>query len=99
MYARLNNEQLHRKLISELSDSWVVAQWATWVRLHGRTSQAAGGFYVPVLHTHPVPEMTYIVENCEAQKIIVHKSLEEKGRQLAEKTGYADSSSVTSGLT
>jgi len=58
--------------------SWVVAQWATW---------AAGGFYVPVLHTHPVPEMTYIVENSEAQIIIVHKTLEAKGRELAEKTG------------
>lgn len=50
-------------------------------------SQAAGGFYVPILHTHPVPEMSYIVENSEAQIIIVHKSLEEKGRELAEKTG------------
>ena len=31
--------------------------------------------------------MTYIVENSEASKIVVHATLEEKGRQLAEKTG------------
>lgn len=49
--------------------------------------QAAGGFYVPILHTHPVAEMTYIVENCQAQKLIVHSSLEEKGRELAKKAG------------
>lgn len=58
--------------------SWVVAQWATW---------AAGGFYVPILHTHPVAEMRYIVENAEAQVLVVHRSLEGKGRELAEKAG------------
>ena len=31
--------------------------------------------------------MRYIVENSEAQTLIVHKSLEEKGRELAEKAG------------
>ena len=52
--------------------------------------QAAGGFFVPILHTHPVPEMTYIVENSEASTLIVHESLEEKGRELAEKAGYVE---------
>lgn len=52
--------------------------------------QAAGGFYVPILHTHPVAEMTYIVENSQSDKLIVHKTLEDKGRQLAEQTGYVE---------
>jgi acyl-CoA synthetase (AMP-forming)/AMP-acid ligase II len=88
------------------SDSWVVAQWATWVSSEaqpaylvrcasaerGSTAQAAGGFYVPILHTHPVAEMRYIVENSEAQTLVVHKSLEDKGRELAEKAGWVQSS-------
>ena len=83
------------------TDSWVVAQWATWVSSEvqpaysvrcgsaerGSTAQAAGGFYVPILHTHPVAEMRYIVENSEAQTLVVHKYLEDKGRELAEKAG------------
>lgn len=32
--------------------------------------------------------MTYIVENSETTTLIVHSSLEEKGRQLAEKAGW-----------
>lgn len=43
---------------------------------------------MPILHTHPVPEMTYIVQNSEASTLIVHTSLEEKGRELAEKAGW-----------
>lgn len=49
--------------------------------------QAAGGFFVPILQTHPVPEAAYIVSNSEASILLVHKTLEEKGRQIAEKTG------------
>lgn len=50
---------------------------------------------MPILHTHPVPEMTYIVENSETTTLIVHSSLEEKGRELAEKAGWVSPKSIS----
>jgi malonyl-CoA/methylmalonyl-CoA synthetase len=61
--------------------AWLVAQWATW---------ASGGLFVPILHTHPVPEMEYIVQKSGAKLLIAAESFAQRGgkaEELVDKAG------------
>jgi D-alanine--poly(phosphoribitol) ligase subunit 1 len=49
--------------------------------------QAAGGLFVPLLHTLPVKEMAYVVRKSGAERLIVCDSLADKGADLAAETG------------
>ncbi|CED84403.1 Predicted alpha/beta hydrolase BEM46 [Phaffia rhodozyma] len=54
--------------------AWVVAQWATW---------AAGGIFVPLLHTLPIPEMEYIIKKSRSERLICSDDLRTKAEELA----------------
>lgn len=49
--------------------------------------QAAGGLFVPLLHSLPVKEMAYVVRKSGAKRLIVCETLAAKGDELAAETG------------
>lgn len=47
--------------------SYVATQWAIW---------QGGGVAVPLCPTHPLAEIQYIIDDCEAQMVVAHRQFE-----------------------
>lgn len=53
---------------------YVVTQWAIWM---------AGGIAVPLCALHPYESMAYVVEDCQADTIIIHEAFLKILKKLA----------------
>ena len=57
---------------------YVATQWGIW---------RAGGIAVPLCEAHPAPELAYVIDDSDAEIIVVHPEYEAKLRPIAEKRG------------
>ncbi|MCY3757398.1 MAG: acyl-CoA synthetase [Acidobacteria bacterium] len=60
--------------------SHVATQWGIW---------RAGGIAVPLCTSHPPPEWEYVIRDCGAHLVVVHKSLAERIRPVARRCEVA----------
>ena len=56
------------------SITYVVVQWGIW---------QAGGISVPLCVTHPVPELEYVINDSDAEILIVHPDFADMLRPVA----------------